>query len=182
MADTSSRGFQRLNIGCGHRRLEGYLGIDVVAGAAVDLVAPAYQIPLPDGCADEILSVHMWEHLFLWECEPTLAEWTRLLRSGGLLVLELPDIYKCALNLVSEIQGRPTYKGGKKKDQGTMWGIYGDPRERKPYMGHRWGWTPQTLEAFLTAHGYTRITHPPTRFHPNGREHRDMRIEARRAK
>jgi hypothetical protein len=93
------------------------------------------------------------------------------------LILELPDLYKCAVNL---IEGH-RMKAGKHPDQMSMWGLYGDPRYNDPNMCHRWGWTPQSLEAYLKEHGFKEIKHLPTVYHPAGREHRDMRIEAIRA-
>jgi ubiquinone/menaquinone biosynthesis C-methylase UbiE len=167
----------RLNIGCGSRRLPGYTGVDAVATrSGVDIVAPAHRIPLEDGCADEILAVHLWEHFYRWECDIVIKEWRRVLKVGGLLVLELPNLRKCCENLIS---GRAI--PGKHPDQLAYWGIYGDPTTSDPFMVHRWGWTPQTLSAFLLDHGFAGIAEKPTQFHPIGRDIRDMRIEALKA-
>jgi SAM-dependent methyltransferase len=166
----------RLNIGCGSRRLPGYTGVDAVTRSGADIVAPANLIPLPDGCADEILAVHLWEHFYLWECDGVIAEWRRLLKPGGQLVLELPNLRKCCENLLA---GR--VKPGKSPDQLSYWGLFGDPTTNDPFMAHRWGWTPETLEAFLVMRGFKSIEHKPTQFHPTGRDIRDMRIEALKA-
>ena len=64
----------RLNIGCGNRRLPGYTGIDAVERPAADIVAPADAIPLQDGCADEVMAIHLVEHVFSWEVPALLAE------------------------------------------------------------------------------------------------------------
>lgn len=165
----------KLNIGCGGRRMPGYTGIDAVERPAADIVAPAHKIPLPDGSVDEILAIHLWEHFYRWECEGVIAEWVRLLKPGGRLVLELPNIVKCCENLIS---GR--MQGGKHIDQLSYWGLYGDPRGGDPFMAHRWGWSPVTLRDFLAENGFTNIIEEPTQFHPAGREHRDMRIVANR--
>lgn len=166
----------RLNIGCGARRIAGYTGIDAVPRPAADIVAKANAIPLASGCADEIMAVHLWEHFYFWECDEVIAEWRRLLRPNGLLVLELPNLIKCCENLIA---GRSL--PGKHPHQLGYWGIFGDPTTRDPYMGHRWGWTPETLSAFLAEHGFTAIRETPTQWHPVGRNQRDMRIEARKA-
>lgn len=178
----------RINFGCGARVLDGYFNIDAAHAAGAprkpELVealrfaqdgSVIQQIPLPDGCADELMAIHVLEHVYRWECDALLLEWKRLLRPGGRLVLELPDLMKCCENIVSGY-----VQAGKHPDQAGMWGLYGDPRERNPLMCHRWGWTPRTLEDFLVAHGFVDIEEQPTHWHPVGRERRDMRIVARR--
>jgi predicted SAM-dependent methyltransferase len=164
----------RLNVGCGKRRLPGYTGIDVVQRDGVDIVAPAHAIPLPDGCADEILGVHIWEHFLYWECDGVLAEWRRLLKPRGMLVLEMPDLIKCCRNI---LEGRES----KKRDQMGMWGLFGDVTLKDVHMLHRWSWTFSTLSPFLAERGFTNIVERETQFHPAGRGVRDFRIEARKA-
>lgn len=164
----------RLNVGCGNRKLAGYVGVDVVARSAADIVAPANRIPLPDRSVDEILAVHLFEHLTPWEAEEALGEWMRLLKPGGLLALEMPDVLKCARNLVRAA------KGGNVSDDLTYWGMYGDPRLKDPHMLHRWGWTMATLRPLLEAVGYRMVNEAPTRFHSVGYLLRDFRVEAYR--
>ena len=164
----------RLNIGCGNRRLPGYTGVDAIPRPAADIVAPAHEVPLPDGCADEVLAVHLVEHVFAWQVPALFAEWHRLLKPGGHLVLEMPDAMKCARNL---IEGRQ----GKKPDQLSMWGLYGDDTLRDPYMMHKAGWWFDRLRPVVEAAGFIKIVERDTVFHPAGRGVRDFRLEARRA-
>lgn len=164
----------RLNIGCGNRRLPGYTGIDAVERPAADIVAPADAIPLQDGCADEVMAIHLVEHVFSWEVPALLAEWRRLLKPGGMLVLEMPDALKCARNL---IEGRQ----GKKLDQLSMWGLYGDDTLRDPYMMHKAGWWFARLKPVVESAGFTNVVERETVFHPAGRGIRDFRLEARKA-
>lgn len=166
----------KLNIGCGGRNIDGYVGVDAVQRPAAKIIAKADKIPLGDGSVSEILAIHLWEHFYVWECEVVIAEWKRLLKSGGRLVLEMPNLMKACENI---IHGRMV--GGKHPDQLGMWGLYGDPRESDQYMAHRWGWTPKTLGAFLKKHGFTSIEEKPTQWHPAGRTHRDMRVECVKA-
>lgn len=164
----------RLNIGCGGRRLDGYLGIDAVSErTAADIVATADNIPLPDGCAQEIIALHLWEHFYRFQCDDVIKEWRRLLKPGGVLILELPNLIKCCQNILS---GKTI--AGKHPDQIGMWGLYGDPREGDQFMSHRWGWTPESICLFLKSNGFSKVMETPTQWHPVGRLHRDMRIEA----
>lgn len=164
----------RLNIGAGNKRLPGYTGVDAVARDAADIIAPAWAIPLGDASVDEIMAIHLWEHFYRWQCDDVIAEWKRLLKPGGVLILELPNLIKACENI---LEGRQ----GKHPDQLTMWSLYGDPREGDEFMAHRWGWSPASLTDFLQQAGFVSIVERPTQFHRTGRFHRDMRIEARRA-
>lgn len=170
----------KLHVCCGKRYLEGWVNIDVVSPAggkrAPDMLADARAIPLADGCASEIMCIHGFEHFYRWEVDALAAEWKRLLKPGGRLVLELPDLLKCCQNIL-----RGADASAKNENQFGLWGLYGDDTLRDPFMCHRWGWSPKSLAKFLKSHGFTNITEAATQWHPAGREHRDMRIEARKA-
>lgn len=165
----------RLNIGAGGRRLPGYTGVDVVPRPGADIIAPANKVPLEDGVAEEILAIHLVEHVHLWEAPGLLKEWFRLMAPGGLLVLELPDIVKCCRNIAENYT-----MAGKHPDQAGLWGMYGDPREKDPFMGHKWGYTFKTLSPMVAEAGFIKIVERPTQWHPVGRDRRDFRLEARK--
>lgn len=167
----------RLNIGCGARVLDGWFNIDVVrnpdAPRDPELLSDAKKIDLPDACADTVMAIHVFEHFYRWEAEGVLQEWRRLLKPGGLLILELPNLVKCCENYLS---GRK--RGGKDPDQLARWGIYGDPRTGDHFMCHPWGYSPEELMGMLVEVGFKNPKEHPTQFHPAGRNHRDMRLEA----
>lgn len=170
----------KINAFSGRHVLDGWVNVDVVpspkAKRPPDILASVLSIPLPDGCADEFMAIHGFEHLWLWDVPKALAEWHRLLKPGGLLVLEMPDVKKCAKNLLRLIETEDI----KSLDSLAMHGLYGDPREEDPWMGHRWGWTPKTIKPVLKAAGFGKFTEPPTQWHAIGRTLRDFRIEARK--
>lgn len=165
----------KLNVGCGGRRIEGYKGVDAVERPAADIVARADSIPLPANSCDEIMAIHLFEHFYRWECEGVLAEWSRLLKPHGRLVLELPDLKKACKNVLDNVM-----RGGKDPDQLTLWALYGDPRKGDPFMAHRWAWSPESLTALLKANGFDDVKQETPQWHPAGRDHRDMRIVARK--
>jgi predicted SAM-dependent methyltransferase len=170
----------KINIGCGKQTWDGFFCVDAVrhpkAKRAPDLLHAfqfdgdtlANPLPLPDGCAAEVHSYHFLEHVYRWEAPALVAEFARLLRPGGLLVLELPNIEAAARNLLAGMN-----------DQMVMWPLYGDPGHRDPFMCHRWGYTPKTLSDLVGAAGFvgTRISAPRTH---GLRSNRDMRLEARK--
>jgi predicted SAM-dependent methyltransferase len=166
----------KLNVGCGGRRIAGYTGVDAVAErSAAEIIARADAIPLPDGSVEEIMAIHLIEHVHLWEAPNLLREWFRLLMPGGLLVLEMPDLMKCCRNIVEGYS-----YAGKHPDQAGLWGLFGDPRQADPFMGHKWSYTFKTLRPMVAEAGFTDITERPTQWHPVGRDRRDFRLEARK--
>ena len=170
----------KLNVGCGRHVLDGWVNVDVQrspkAARDPEIFAEATKIPLDDGVADEVMAIHLFEHFHFWDAPKALAEWHRLLKPGGLLVLEMPDVKKCCKNLLRLIE-TPDLKD---LDSLAMYGLYGDPRDQDPWMGHKWGWTPKTLRPLLKKAGFGDFTEPPTQWHAIGRKLRDFRIEARK--
>src|SRR5690606_40626940 len=154
----------RLNIGAGNKVLEGYIAVGLEPQH--DVISDVRALPLPDDYADEAICIHVLEHLERWEAPGALREWRRVLKPGGLLVLELPDLLKCCRNVLA---GRDVRRG--------LWGLYGDPGHRDPLMIHRWGWTPSELIAELKEAGFTKVRHRDPQYHGK-RNYRDMRIEA----
>lgn len=167
----------RLNLGCGRHTLDGFFCVDAQqhpnATRPLDLVSDVKSIALPDDCAIEVQAIHLWEHLYRWECDEVIAEWRRLLRVGGKLTLEMPDLMKFCRNVLNGLEGR--HEG-----QMTMWAMYGDPRTRDPYMVHKWAWTYATIRPFLKANGFDHIAEEETKWHPIGRGVRDFRVTARK--
>lgn len=165
MARTARGPAVKLNIGCGDKILPGYTNIDAVdrAGHSPDIVADIRAIPLPDGCASEVLAVHVIEHFYRWEADAVVAEWVRLLKPGGKLVLECPDLAHACHAFLS---GAP--------DPWSMWVFYGDPAWKDPLMCHRWGYTPETLGRLMESAGLERVQREPAMF--KMREPRDMRM------
>lgn len=170
----------KINVGAGKRTYPDWWNCDIEqdpgASQPLDAICDAKTVPLPDGCADVVQAIHLFEHLYRWEIDTALSEWRRLLKPAGLLILELPNLVKCCENYLA---GR--MRGGKDPDQLARFGIYGDPRTENHWMGHRWGYSPSELIQILHERGFTAAAEHPTQHHPCGRSHRDMRIEATKA-
>lgn len=169
----------KLNVGCGRHVLDGWTNIDIqkspFASRDPEYLCDMKAIPLPDGCADELMAIHVFEHFYLWEVPIVIAEWRRLLAVGGKIILEMPNLIKCCQNIVD---GVGMEAGGKNPDALGLWGLYGDPRMSDIYMCHHWGWHPKSLRKFLSMHGFSKATEHETQWHRGGRLRRDMRMEA----
>lgn len=165
----------RLNLGCGDKILPGYVNVDFAEsrkGNKPDVIADLRAMTFGPGYADEILSVHVIEHFYPWEAEALLAHWRTILKPGGLLILECPNILTAAEMLLKEPERAARAEG--KDGQLAMWPIYGDPGWRDPLMCHRWGYTPTTLMDLLQRCGFTNVRQEPALF--KQQDPRDMRV------
>lgn len=90
----SQNGPIRLNLGCGEDRRAGYINVDAYVPTA-DLQMDIFDLQMDDGMVDEVFSSHMLEHLGKYEVPKVLTEWHRVLKPGGRLCLNLPDLEWC---------------------------------------------------------------------------------------
>lgn len=167
----------RLNLGCGDKILQGYVNVDVVqtrAGKKPDVICDLHDLaPFGDNTADEILSVHVVEHFWRWEIRDILREWLRVLKPGGRMIVECPNLLSACQMFIQDPQ---QFSREDQRGQRTMWVFYGDPAWKDPLMIHRWGYTPQSLAELMHEVGLTDIRQEPAQF--KLREPRDMRIVA----
>lgn len=164
----------RLNLGCGDKKLPGYINIDYAAsrkGVVPDIIADLRSLSFKDGLVDEILSVHVIEHFYYWEARELLIEWSRVLKCGGKLVLECPNILTAARALLDDPEKA---SGIGKESSMSMWALYGDPNWKDPLMCHKWGYTPASLQRLLLEVGFEHVRQEPAQF--KKREPRDMRV------
>jgi predicted SAM-dependent methyltransferase len=167
----------KLNLGCGDKLLPGYINVDVVesrAGMVPDIQCDIRRLTkIEDNYAEEVLAVHVIEHVDRWEVVELLTEWKRVLKSGGKLVIETPNLLSaCKALLENPLKGaRPGQTG-----QMTMWPLYGDPSWKDPLMMHKWLYTPQSLAEVMHEAGFIKMQVEKAQF--KMKEPRDMRVVA----
>lgn len=152
MARSLRRGADlRLHLGCGQKRLPGFINVDRNPSPATDYVADLGRLPCQPGSVRRIETYHVLEHIPRPQVGPVLRYWRMLLQPGGVLVVECPDFESDIRELVEG-------------DVERMYSIFG--RQRFPGDAHHWGYTADSLTRELTQHGYVNIRQlVPTDYH-----------------
>jgi SAM-dependent methyltransferase len=82
----------KLHLGCGKRILPGFVNVDLADFPHVTYRRSIENLDfLDDGCAELIYSSHTLEYFDRFEVRGVLKEWKRVLCSGGVLRLAVPD-------------------------------------------------------------------------------------------
>jgi ubiquinone/menaquinone biosynthesis C-methylase UbiE len=155
-------------LGCGRKKWPGFINVDLYGDP--DVVADiTKELPFPSDYADEIHAYHVLEHLYRWTVDEVLAEWIRVLKPGGQLILELPCMDKVVSYLTQCMTDNKPIKA-----EMTMWALYGDPSTQKSEADlHKWCWGQVELARVLQRVGLENVTHQkPTTHVPQ----RDMRL------
>jgi len=155
----------RLNLGAGKQVLEGWVSVDLTGEP--DIRCDVRKLVLPNGYADELQAIHVFEHFHRWEALDVLVEWHRVLKPGGRLSIEVPDLLKCCANIL-----------GGSSDRAGIWGLFGDPQYGDPIMVHKWAYTPAELAGLMREAGFPKPRLRPVQYH---KKYRDMRFEAVKA-
>ena len=156
----------KLNLGCGNKIEKDWINVDQSEKA--DIKADLLDLPFDDDFADEIKAIHVIEHFYQWQIQDVLKEWRRVLKPGGLIALECPDIGKVCMFTIRTLMGEPIPVNY------TMYGLYGDFTLKDPYMCHKWGFIPETLSAEMRNAGFKNIKEKPAKYHI---KERDLRLE-----
>ncbi len=82
----------RLNIGCGRVYKKGFINIDAYDDTVADELQMATDLTFPDNSVERIEASQVIEHLGFVESNYALAEWFRVLKPGGALLIETPDV------------------------------------------------------------------------------------------
>ena len=141
----------KLHLGCGERRLAGFLNIDRRNTPAVDFVLDIARLPFGDASVSLIESYHVIEHIPRNLLPGVLGEWSRLLEPGGVLVLELPD-FDAAVK---------EYIGGNERRLDSIFGL-----QRFPGDTHFFGYNHKRLGEMLKEAGFREaVPKPPRDYH-----------------
>jgi len=136
----------KLNLGCGRILKPGYINIDKFDDNA-DVIMDALDLKYNDNSVDEIYSSHLLEHLSNNEMIEALKEWRRVLETGGLLELNLPDF---------ESSVKTWLEASEHEKWGTLLNnIFGDQSHEGQF--HKTGFTKERIVNILDTLGFDKI-------------------------
>jgi hypothetical protein len=123
------QGYAKFNIGGGEKNLEGFINIDfldfpeVKRGIVANILDLSF---MPTGCASQIHSNHVVEHLTDDQLKFQLKEYNRILKEQGLLTVRCPNVLGAAYGFWFE----PVIEG--EKDQFIELGFPADEKLADP--------------------------------------------------
>jgi len=165
----------KLLLCCGPTRPTGFVRLDCNPAHKPDILASVPPLP-PEVHAekwDVIELIHGIEHFLTWRVDELLREIHDVLKPGGVLILEQPNLEAAARVLLG--LDPPQYRGVL---ESAMWPIYGDPAHEDEGYLHRWGWTPTTLVSRLRGVAFwSSVSVLPQQYHVYAMG-RDFRVEA----
>jgi tetratricopeptide (TPR) repeat protein len=123
-----------------------------VVGTMTDMSAVA------SGSVDAIYSSHNIEHLYPHEVPIALAEFKRVLRNDGFVVITCPDLKSVCALVAEDKLTEPAYisPAGPIAPLDILYGLRSAMGSGNLYMSHRCGFTLNVLLATLEAAGFTK--------------------------
>lgn len=148
-----------LNAGCGHQDVPPerfppeeweQVRFDADASVKPDMLGDIRAIPLVDECVEGVYTSHTLEHLPESGVRQALAEFRRILKPQGELVIRVPDLMVVAQEIV---EGRLTEKlydspSGPVRPLDMLFGMQRWV-DQTDWMGHRMGFTLRSLTDML---------------------------------
>lgn len=154
----------RLNLGAGGIEYKGFLSVDLYDKRA-SIIMDATKLDLPDNSVAEIIAIHLLEHLVPYHVDDVLREWLRVLKPGGRLLMEMPDVEDLCRRFTAT------------KDFNERWGILnalyapvnttGEGEPTDITSPHLYGYWPEELGQRLQRTGFVGVAFGPECFpHP----------------
>lgn len=147
----------RLHLGCGPNVLPDWINVE---GEHYSQQENTYihnlieQYPFPDNSVDEILAVHVIEHIEPNKVIYMLNEWLRILKPGGSAAVEWPDLLKMCQYIVDDPSR--IYSDNKKIQKRSVAGIFGNIGKHKTLdMLHKWGYSQESMCILFKSIGFT---------------------------
>jgi SAM-dependent methyltransferase len=160
-----------LHVGCGESRIPdvgpGFrsgewseIRLDIDPAASPDIVSSMLDMPLvPSASVDAVYSSHNIEHLYPHEVPLALAEFFRVLKPDGLLVLACPDLQSLSRLIVEDRLDQPAYMSpaGPIAPLDVLYGHRPQLAEGNLFMAHHTGFTLRTLVDATRAAGFRSV-------------------------
>jgi SAM-dependent methyltransferase len=143
----------KLNLGCGLDVRDGYINIDVRKVHPKILVLDLEKEllrPFPDSSAEEIIAKDFIEHLSWRVVEDFLRDCYRVLKGGGRMYIQVPDLEAIARKVILD----PSFRFGDLEGwKAISYWVYGSGDYGEPSF-HKAGFTIPTLKRLLESIGF----------------------------
>lgn len=135
------------------------LFVDLNEKSNPDILASMLDLSvLPPNSVDCVYSSHSLEHIYFHEIPKCLSEWYRVIKDGGKIIIQTPNLKVPAQltvegKLLDKIYDSP---GGAVSAIDMFYG-HKDLVARNEYMAHKTGFTKESMEIILTSLNYTKF-------------------------
>lgn len=160
-----------LNVGCGYhmpQRLHPHfqppewreVRLDIDPSVNPDILCSMTAMtPVASESVDAVWSSHNLEHLHRHEVPVALAEFARVLKPAGLLLLNLPDLQQVAELVVADRLEHEGYlsPSGPVTPLDMIFGHTLSLARGHSFMAHKTGFTPSTLGRLLVEAGFAEV-------------------------
>ena len=160
-----------LHVGCGPKRKDrttrGFnteawqeLRLDIDESVNPDIVGTMTDMSsVPSASVEAVFSSHNIEHLYPHDVPTALAEFKRVLKPDGFLVLTCPDLQSvCALIAEDKLtEAAYVSPAGPITPLDILYGFRPSMAQGNLFMAHRCGFTQKVLTATLQASGYGTV-------------------------
>ena len=157
-----------LHVGCGAKNPEKLhktfrspdweeVRLDIDPAVKPDIVGTMTGMPtIADGSYDAVWSSHNVEHLYAHEVPVAFAEFLRVLKPGGFVLLTMPDLQAVAEHIAKGNLEEPLYQSpaGPVTPIDVVYGYRPAVARGNLFMAHRTGFTADTLRTKLEAAGF----------------------------
>ena len=143
--------------------------LDIDASVKPDIVGTMLDMSAVDsGSVDAVYSSHNIEHLYPHEVPLALAEFRRVLRPDGFVVITCPDLQSVCQLVADDKLTEPAYTSpaGPIAPLDILYGHRPPMARGNLYMAHRCGFTQKVLTGTLRAAGFAMVA-ATRRLHPN---------------
>lgn len=160
-----------LHIGCGQKRKDrtttGFaadawteIRLDIDPNAKPDIVGTMTDMSgVASGTMDAIYSSHNIEHLYPHEIPKALAEFKRVLKPDGFLVITCPDLQEVCRLVAEDKLTEPAYQSpaGPIAPIDILYGFRPDMARGNLFMAHKCGFTQKVLQGTLQGLGFASV-------------------------
>jgi len=148
-----------LNLGCGDDIIrevdKDWINCDMYSSKS-DVKCDIKCLPFEDDSVDLVYTSHVIEHFDFKEAFEVLKEWKRVLKPGGIIYMETPDLLaSCKKFIASDEQGRI-----------SMYGHFFSEPWVNPGMIHKFVYTENQLKWTLERVGFKDIVRKPAVKYP----------------